>query len=94
MESTLDVHLKITQHWKSRKIIDSPNTCMTLFRFQPLVVDDPGEAAMESAALMPIIGKMVGAPWDGTPLIINPIYTVYSRYLLGPNPLFKGYLEG
>ena len=29
-----------------------------------------------------VIGKMVGAPWDGGPLIINPIYTLYSGYLL------------
>ena len=32
------------------------------------------------------IGKMVGAPWDGGPLIINPIYTLYSGYLLGISP--------
>ena len=24
-----------------------------------------------------------GPPWDGGPLIINPIYTLYSGYLLG-----------
>ncbi len=33
-------------------------------------------------------------PWDGGPLIINPIYTLYhvGIYwdLLGPNPLLKG----
>ena len=28
-----------------------------------------------------IIGKMVGAPWDGGPLIIKPIYTLYSGHL-------------
>ena len=39
---------------------------------------------------MHLIGKMVGAPWDGGPLTINPIYTLYSACLLGPNPLLKG----
>ncbi len=38
-------------------------------------------------------GKMVGVPWDGGPLIINPIYTLYSGYLLGISP-FKGLLGG
>ena len=32
--------------------------------------------------LYQVEGKMVGAPWDGGPLIINPIYTLYSGYLL------------
>ena len=39
------------------------------------------------------IGKMVGAPWDGGPLVINPIYTLYSGYLLGISP-FKGLFAG
>ena len=30
-----------------------------------------------------IIGKMWETPWDGGPLIINPIYTLYRGYLLG-----------
>ena len=40
-----------------------------------------------------VIGKMVGAPWDGGPLIINPIYTLYSGYLSGISP-FKGLQQG
>jgi len=36
------------------------------------------------------IGKMVGKPIGMVPLIINPIYTLYCGYLLGPNPLQKG----
>ena len=31
-------------------------------------------------------------PWDGGPLIINPIYTLYSESLLGPISPFKGLL--
>ena len=30
-----------------------------------------------------------GGPWDGGPLTINPIYTLYSGYLLGPISPFK-----
>ena len=30
---------------------------------------------------------MVGAPWDGTPFIINPTYTLYTEYLLGISAL-------
>ena len=41
----------------------------------------------------PVIGKMVGAPWDGTPFIINPTYTLYSEYLLGISA-FKGLQQG
>ena len=37
---------------------------------------------------------MVGAPWDGGPLTIKPIYTLYSGYLLGPNPLLTGSNRG
>ena len=32
-------------------------------------------------------------PWDGGPLVINLIYTLYSGYLLGISP-FKGLLGG
>ena len=35
----------------------------------------------------------MGAPWEGGPLIINPIYILYSGYLLGISP-FKGLLRG
>ena len=41
-----------------------------------------------------IIGKMVGPPWDGGPLIINPIHLISRGYLLGPKPLLKGLLGG
>ena len=40
-----------------------------------------------------LVGKMMGAPWDGGPLIINPIHTLYSKYLLGISPL-KGSKRG
>ena len=40
-----------------------------------------------------VIGKMVGAPWDGVPLIINPICTLYNGYLLGIST-FKGLQQG
>ena len=40
------------------------------------------------------IGKMVGKnPWKAGPLIINPMYTLYSRYLFGISP-FKGLFGG
>ena len=34
------------------------------------------------------IGKMVGAPWDGGPLIINPIYTLYRGVFIGAHVPF------
>ena len=37
------------------------------------------------------VGKCWENPWDGGPLIINPIYTLYSGYILGISP-FKGLL--
>ena len=40
-----------------------------------------------------VMGKMLGAPWDGGPLTNNPIYTLYSGYLLDISP-FKGLLGG
>ena len=39
------------------------------------------------------IGKQIGA-LGMVPLIINPIYTLYSRYVLGPNLLLKGSNRG
>ena len=37
----------------------------------------------------------VGAPWDGGPLMINPIYTLYHVGIYwGPYPLLKGSNKG
>ena len=38
-----------------------------------------------------LIGECWENPWDGGPLIINPICTLYSGYILGISP-FKGLL--
>ena len=53
-----------------------------------------GPRGGDSPVEISVKGKMVGwAPWDGGPLIINPIYTLYSGHSLGISP-FKGLLGG